>query len=215
MKKWFLIVALFYAGIQVSTAQSISYNSHAKPIFDKYGCLSCHGGSGGLELGTFNQVFSTGDHKPVVIAGDTNSVLVKKLKGTAGFGSRMPQGGAPIDAADLKTIITWIKTGAIEISTTNVNEVDAGVIKTFELKQNYPNPFNPATTIQFSVPISGKVRLTLFDALGKESRSLIDQSMDAGSYTYQLNASSMTSGVYFYRLQSAGSVLIKKLLLVK
>lgn len=215
MKKWYLIVALFFIGSLVSTAQSISYNSHAKPIFEKYGCLSCHGGSGGLELGTFDQVFTTGNHKPVVVAGDTNSVIVKKLKGTAGFGSRMPQGGDPMVAADLNTIIAWIKTGAIENPTTNVNTVDAGVIKTFELHQNFPNPFNPATTIQFSVPISGQVRLTLFDALGKESSSLIDQSMDAGSYKYQLNASSMPSGVYFYRLQSAGSVLVKKLLLVK
>jgi hypothetical protein len=216
MKKWFLIVALFFAWIQISTAQSISYNSHAKPIFSKYGCLDCHGGSGGgLELGTYSLIFTTGTHTPVVVPGDTNSVLVKKLKGTAGFGGRMPQGGAPIDAVDLNTIIAWIKTGAIEISTTNVNDVDAGVIKTFELKQNYPNPFNPSTTIQFSIPISGNVQLTLFDALGKQSITLINQLMTAGSYQYQLNSSTMASGVYYYRLQSANTVLVKKLLLIK
>jgi hypothetical protein len=216
MKKWLLIVALFFAGIQRSTAQSISYNSHIKPIFDNYGCTNCHGGNGGgLELGTYSLIFTTGTHTPVVVPGDTNSVLVKKLKGTAGFGGRMPQGGNAMAPADLNTIIVWIKNGAIENSTTNVNAVDAGVIKMFELKQNYPNPFNPSTTIQFSVPISGNVQLTLFDGLGKQSTTLINQLMTAGSYQYQLNSSTMASGVYYYRLQSANAVLVKKLLLIK
>jgi len=85
----------------------------------------------------------------------------------------------------------------------------------FSLEQNYPNPFNPSTTIQFSVPISGNVQLTLFDALGKQSVTLINQSMTAGSYQYQLNSSTMASGVYYYRLQSANAVLVKKLLLIK
>jgi hypothetical protein len=85
----------------------------------------------------------------------------------------------------------------------------------FSLEQNYPNPFNPSTTIQFSVPISGNVQLTLFDALGKQNITLINQSMTAGSYQYQLNSSTMASGVYYYRLQSANAVLVKKLLLIK
>ncbi len=216
MKKCLLIGVLFLIGFQISTAQSISYNSHVKPIFQNYGCLGCHGGQGNLFLGTYNEVFSTGNNKPVVISGDTTSYLIKKLKGSPGIsGSRMPQGGNPMVAADLNTIIAWIKTGAIENPTTNVNTVDAGVIKTFELKQNYPNPLNPATTIQFSIPISSQVRMTLFDALGKESTTLIDQPLSAGSYKYQLNASSLPSGVYYYRLHAAGAVLTKKLLLVK
>ena len=201
-------------GQQVSTAQSISYNSHVKPLFVSYGCTGCHGGTNNLFLDTYSQVFSTGNHNPVIVPGDTNSVLIKKIKGIADFGGRMPQGGE-MTLADINTIVAWVKNGAIENSTTEVNTLEAGVLKTFELKQNYPNPFNPTTTIQFSVPKSGNVRLILFDALGNESATLIDQSMAAGSYNYQLNAKSLASGVYFYRLQSAGSVLVKKLLLVK
>lgn len=215
MRRFFLIVALFLIGHALSTAQSISYNSHVKPIFQSYGCLDCHGGTNNLFLDTYSQVFITGIHAPVIKAGDTNSVLILKLKGTAGFGARMPQGGGAMAVADLNTIIAWVKGGAIEKPTTDVRMVEANVIKTFELKQNYPNPFNPTTTIQFTVPQAGTVRLTLFDAIGKEISTLINQSMAAGSYKYQLNASSMTSGVYYYRLQSAGSVLVKKLLLVK
>ncbi len=215
MKKCLLIGVLFLIGFQISTAQSISYNSHVKPIFQNYGCLGCHGGSGNLFLGTYNEVFSTGNNKPVVISGDTTSYLIKKLKGSPGIsGSKMPPGGS-MAAADLTTVIAWIKNGAIENPTSNVSITDAGVIKTFELKQNYPNPFNPATTIQFSIPISSQVRMTLFDALGKESATLIDQPLSAGSYKYQLNASSLPSGVYYYRLHAAGAVLTKKLLLVK
>ena len=127
----------------------------------------------------------------------------------------MPQGGDAMATVDLNTIIAWVKNGAPESSTSNVSVVDAGAIRTFELKQNFPNPFNPTTTIQFSVPVSGQVRLTLFDVIGKERATLIDQSMAAGSYQYHLNASTLPSGVYYYRLQSADAVLVKKLLLVK
>ena len=214
MKKWFFVIALFVMGLQISTAQSISYNSHIKPIFENYGCVGCHGGTNNLFLDTYSNVFNTGNHKPVIVPNDTNSVLIQKIKGTASFGGRMPQGGT-MSLDDINTIVAWVKNGAIESSTTEVNPIEAGVLKTFELKQNYPNPFNPTTTIQFSVPKSGNVRLILFDALGNKSATLIDQSMAAGSYNYQLNAKSLASGVYFYRLQSAGSVLVKKLLLVK
>jgi len=215
MKKWFFVVALFVAGLQLSTAQSISYNSHVKPLFEKYGCTGCHGGTNNLFLVTYSQVFSTGNHAPVIVPGDTNSVLIQKIKGTANFGGRMPQGGDAMATVDLNTIIAWVKNGAPESSTSNVSVVDAGAIRTFELKQNFPNPFNPTTTIQFSVPVSGQVRLTLFDVIGKERATLIDQSMVAGSYQYHLNASTLPSGVYYYRLQSADAVLVKKLLVVK
>lgn len=99
-------------------------------------------------------------------------------------------------------------------SSSSVIQVSS-VATSFSLEQNYPNPFNPSTTIKFSVPVSGQVLLTLFDVLGKENRTLINHSMDAGSYTYQLNASTIASGVYFYRLQSAGAVIVKKLMVVK
>ncbi len=103
----------------------------------------------------------------------------------------------------------------IQYTTTSSVKQVSSVPKLFSLEQNYPNPFNPATTIKFSVPVSGQVLMTLYDALGKENRTLINQTMAAGSYVYQLNASTIASGVYYYRLQSAGSVLVKKLLVVK
>jgi hypothetical protein len=215
MKKYFLLLIASVVLYSMVSAQSVSYTTHAKPIFDKYGCISCHGGTNNLFLEPYASVFTTGDHTPVIVPGDTNSVLIKKIKGTAGFGQRMPQGGGPMDPADLNTLITWVKNGAIENPSTNVLENTAGVIPTFQLMQNYPNPFNPSTTIEFSVPKTGNIRLALYDELGKECAVLLDQAMESGSYSYRLNAASLPSGVYYYRIQSSGSTLVKQLLLLK
>lgn len=215
MKYWFGCTVVILAAVQLQVAQTVSYSSDVRPIFESYGCLECHGGTNGLFLGTYAQVFTTGNHQPVVVPGDTNSILVLKLKGTAGFGARMPQGGAPMAAQDLTTIITWIKNGAPENSTSVVRLNETPFLRTFELKQNYPNPFNPSTTIQFTVPVSGNVRLSMYDAAGKEIATLIDQSMDAGTYSYNFKASSLPSGAYFYRLETGNNTLTKKLILTK
>ena len=215
MKKNLLLLAATAVLCTMVSAQSISYNTHAKPIFDKYGCISCHGGTNNLFLQPYASVFTTGNHAPVVVAGDTNSILIKKIKGTAGFGGRMPDGGGPMDAADLNTLIEWIKNGAIESPSTGVDERSAGVLPTFQLKQNYPNPFNPSTTIEFSVAKAGNVRLSLFNELGKECAVLLDRPMESGDHIYRLNAASLPSGVYYYRIQSAGSTLVKQLVLLK
>ena len=121
----------------------ISYTNQIKPLFDKYGCTSCHGGNGGLFVSSYANLFTTGDHKPDVVAGDTNSVMIKKIKGIAGFGSQMPLGGPVMAASDLNTIIQWIKNGAPENSTSVDNLSESTSVHSFHLNQNYPNPFNP------------------------------------------------------------------------
>jgi hypothetical protein len=210
----FVLMLVTAIGIQITDAQTISYSSHVRPIFNSYGCLGCHGGTNGLFLDTYASVFTTGNNAPVVVPGDTNSVIVLKLKGTT-FGDRMPLGGAPMAPGDLNTIILWIKNGAPENSTSVQDLNDAGLLTTFQLQQNYPNPFNPTTQIRFSLPTSGPVRLVLNDASGKEIAVLIDRYMSAGSYSYRLNASRFSSGVYYYRLQSSSNSMTKKLVLIK
>ncbi|MHB1049369.1 MAG: T9SS type A sorting domain-containing protein [Bacteroidota bacterium] len=213
MKRFALLMAAVI-GIHLTHAQTISYSSHVRPLFESYGCLGCHGGTNGLFLDTYASVFSTGNHAPVVVPGDTNSVIVLKLKGTT-FGDRMPFGAGPMAPGDLNTIISWIKNGAVE-NPTSVRELqESGLIKTFELHQNYPNPFNPVTQIRFAIPVSGSVRMTLIDAAGKQIAILIDREMKRGSYSYTLDASRLSSGVYFYRLQSANYSVTKKLVLTK
>jgi hypothetical protein len=85
----------------------------------------------------------------------------------------------------------------------------------YELAQNFPNPFNPTTTIAYGLKNSGKVRLSVFDIMGKEVAVLVDGSQAAGSHQVQFNASNLSTGMYFYKLQTADQVFTKKMTLVK
>lgn len=85
----------------------------------------------------------------------------------------------------------------------------------FSLTQNYPNPFNPATTISYSIPNAGEVNLKVFNVLGQEVKSLVSQYQNAGNYTVTFDASSFTSGVYFYSLSADNFLQVKKMMLVK
>jgi Secretion system C-terminal sorting domain len=85
----------------------------------------------------------------------------------------------------------------------------------FTLEQNYPNPFNPSTVIKFSIPTNGHVSLKIFDVLGQEVATLIEGKFSKGEYTVPWNGYNVSSGVYFYRLQSNNYSETKKLLLLK
>jgi len=87
--------------------------------------------------------------------------------------------------------------------------------KSFVLNQNYLNPFNPSTTIAFSIPEASKVSLKVYNILGQEVATLIDDYKQAGDYVMKFNASTLASGVYFYRLQANDFAQTKKLLLLK
>jgi hypothetical protein len=93
----------------------------------------------------------------------------------------------------------------------NTNEIPSG----FSLSQNYPNPFNPVTNIKFSVPQPGAVSLIVFDIAGKEVAKLVNQDMNSGTYSFDFNASHLSSGVYFYRLSAGSFTDVKKMILVK
>jgi hypothetical protein len=97
------------------------------------------------------------------------------------------------------------------------NEVEVNVIAAavFSLAQNYPNPFNPTTNINFSIPESGNVKLAVYNTLGQEVATLVNGVMAAGQHEVTLNAQSLPSGAYIYKLQSGNSVMIKKMLLLK
>jgi len=85
----------------------------------------------------------------------------------------------------------------------------------FILEQNYPNPFNPSTTIKYSIPEISKVKLTLFNLLGEEVTTLLNEEKVAGNYSIEFNASSLPSGVYFYQLRADEFVNTKKMILLK
>ncbi|MEO8167184.1 MAG: T9SS type A sorting domain-containing protein, partial [bacterium] len=83
------------------------------------------------------------------------------------------------------------------------------------LAQNYPNPFNPSTTIRFEIPNSTRLTLKVFDVVGKEVATIASGEFNAGAYTATFDASSLSSGLYFYRLEAAGFSKTMKMILMK
>ena len=99
-------------------------------------------------------------------------------------------------------------------------EVTVGVPSKFDLGQNYPNPFNPVTKINFDLPNDSKVSMIIYDVTGREIKRLVNNEIrQAGYHTVELNGSSLSSGVYFYRMNAEGSgksfIMTKKMVLIK
>jgi hypothetical protein len=97
----------------------------------------------------------------------------------------------------------------------SVEEEMANIPIEFILHQNYPNPFNPSTKISWQSPVSGHQTLKVYDVLGNEVASLVNEFRNAGSYEVDFNASSLSSGIYFYKLQAGSFIQTKKMILIK
>ncbi|MCX6162602.1 MAG: T9SS type A sorting domain-containing protein [Ignavibacteriae bacterium] len=105
---------------------------------------------------------------------------------------------------------------------TGIVPINSEIPKEYKLSQNYPNPFNPVTKINFDIPVchSGEgrnlfVSLIIYDALGRKIETLVNQKMNAGSYSVDFNGAYLSGGVYFCRMQSDGFSDVKKLVLLK
>ena len=89
------------------------------------------------------------------------------------------------------------------------------IISDYKLYQNYPNPFNPVTKINYELPNDGKVKLMIYDILGREIKTLVNEVKQAGKYTVEFNGHNFASGVYFYRIESGKFTDVKRMVLVK
>jgi hypothetical protein len=98
---------------------------------------------------------------------------------------------------------------------TGVKEAPAQVANNFRMVQNYPNPFNPTTTISYDLKSSGKVRLAVYDLMGKEVAVLVDGVQSAGIHQVPFSAEKLTSGIYFYKLQAGDRMFTNKMTLMK
>ena len=99
--------------------------------------------------------------------------------------------------------------------TTGISNLNLEIPNEYSLSQNYPNPFNPATKIKYDIPISNYVTLKIYDVLGKEVASLVNEKQNAGSYTVDFFAGNLSSGVYFYRIKSGEFIQTKSMMLLK
>jgi hypothetical protein len=152
-----------------------------------------------------------------IVSVDING-LTYNCPSTDYYGNARPN---PID--------TWVDIGAIE-SEYLKNHIPVGVkdnsnelpVK-YNLYQNFPNPFNPSTTIEFALPTPGFVTLSIYNILGEKVATLVSEELTAGSYKYEWDATELTSGIYFYRIQAGdpstgsgqGFVETKKMILLR
>lgn len=110
---------------------------------------------------------------------------------------------------------TYVQLPLIGFQTISVNPISSNVPDKYSLSQNYPNPFNPSTKIRFELPSSSSVKLVIYDALGRQIETLVNDKMNAGVYEANWNAKNLASGIYFYKLEAGSFVSTKKMLLVK
>lgn len=138
--------------------------------------------------------------------GPTDSIFVDSAIGTVAFYYRLSI--IKKDSTELQSypiMITGVPTAVVERNTPS----------RFELFDNYPNPFNPSTTIDYNLSVSSLVSLKVYDVLGREVKTLVNERQDAGSHSVEFNADSLPSGVYFYRIQAGENTATRKLVLLK
>src|SRR5690606_38743942 len=104
---------------------------------------------------------------------------------------------------------------AVIVTDMNAESEEEILPKSIVLHQNYPNPFNPSSVIQFEIPQSSHVTITVFNVLGQKVDALLDKEMQAGYHSIVWNAEQLPSGIYFYQLSSGITNLIKKGILLR
>ncbi|MBD3224214.1 MAG: T9SS type A sorting domain-containing protein, partial [Caldithrix sp.] len=110
----------------------------------------------------------------------------------------------------------WTALSSAEFTNIRVEEkVSETIPEVFHLAQNFPNPFNPTTTITYEVPKTSKINLTIYNTLGEKVITLVDEVRGAGVYTINVDASTLASGIYFYRLKTDNFVQTRKMMLMK
>ncbi len=135
-----------------------------------------------------------------------NFGLVKYAESGPGFSSQSNLKGC---------IIGGVVYGDTTFSVIGINQISTEVPTGFNLSQNYPNPFNPTTQIVFELPKSSFTSLVAYDASGREISILVNEELQAGSYSVDWNASAYPSGVYFYKITAGEYVQTRKMVLIK
>jgi subtilisin-like proprotein convertase family protein len=193
------------------------------------GTLSFYLRKGSTSVKIINRVGGVGDNFIGTILNDSATIPI--AGGTAPFtGSYIPSNpltpfnNQPADGqwilgisdtanGDTGFLRAWCLVIAYQCPVGGIQTIE--IPNYYALGQNYPNPFNPATTISFALPKAENVKLAVYDMLGREVAALVNAFKQAGIYEVPFDASSLSSGVYFYRLETGSFTETKKMLLVK
>lgn len=170
-----------------------------------------------------------------------NNLAIKIEKGL-GWVDENPTSGTIVPAGNQNVIVTFNSTGLtpnssyagnlnigsndplrpvktirvrLNVGPTDVQNNTLGIPSAFSLSQNYPNPFNPSTKISYAIPTEGLVRLSIYNILGRQVATLVNDFRRAGYYDADFNASDLASGLYFYKLESGSFTETKRMLLIK
>jgi hypothetical protein len=154
---------------------------------------------------------------------DAGSLLIPNIEAGTSAASYKCVGtlSNPVDARYVKFSVTpgsaWTFDDEYEVRNNNVSGINdvTGIPKEYSLSQNYPNPFNPSTIINYQITKKDNVSLKVFDILGKEIATLVNEEKPAGIYSVNFKASSIPSGVYFYQIRSGSYVVTKKMVLLR
>ena len=124
------------------------------------------------------------------------------------------------DSTGNDTIVTWsLFKSIIEIArwipVTGIKQISSEIPTEYKLYNAYPNPFNPKTKIKLDLPQNGFIKLVVYDVMGREIETLVNQQMNAGTYIIDFNASNLASGIYYYRIVASDFVAVKKMVLLK
>ncbi len=185
---------------------------------------------------------STDDHTPapaltydlIIVRNGTHVPIGKSNGVTNTFLTRLPEPGNisavsewslsglengvyewRLRAVDAAYVGSEIAFGEFSIGVTSTDNSENVLPSEYSLEQNYPNPFNPTTTIRYSIPENGFVILKIYNAIGQEVVTLINEIKHVGNYNLQFNASSLPSGIYFYQIKAGKFVETKKMILLK
>ena len=194
---------------------------------DDYGYSMDITSDGGFIIVGSTESFGLGRTDVYLLRIDTNgdTLWTKTYGGAdddAGYSVRQTDDGGYIIAGSTNSFGAgnydfWIiKTDSLG-NTTYPTKVDNEIrpVSDIQLFQNYPNPFNPGTKINYQIPQTGFVTLKVYDLLGREVATLVDEEKSVGSYEVEFNGVELTSGIYFYRLQAGDYIETKKMILIK
>lgn len=219
MKKRILHITAAFVFLVALNSYASEFRVSQIPNGAKFGCANCHvSPAGGGARNAFGQRVEQSflDNQGSVKWSAALAGLDSDGDGiTNGQELQDPTGVWTIGKANPGISANVSNPGDRNSKPTGIEYDDLKMPTTYSLAQNYPNPFNPTTTISFALPVSGKVILEVYDVTGKTVATLIDSEINAGQHSVEVNATRLSSGIYFYRIRANQFTATRKFVLMK
>ncbi len=196
-------VSNLYIGLGVMTNQNINFK--VIPATDVMNGFTTQEKWDAMSNGVVNDSIGPGSNCLILSVGPLN--LAASQVETVGF--------AILKGTSLADLIAKNNGAKVKYQSVGIRQISTEIPRVFSLGQNYPNPFNPVTNIEFGLPKDENVSLKVYDMLGREVRTVVNEFRKAGLYQVGFDASSLSSGVYFYRIQAGTFSEIKRMVVLK